>query len=67
MSSCRRFHADVHAGNLLLLEDGRVGFIDFGIVGRISDSVFQAVQELSAALAVGDSQGMAEAILPPCR
>ena len=29
------FHADVHAGNLLVLSDGRVGFIDFGIVGRI--------------------------------
>ena len=26
---------DVHAGNLLVLPDGRVGFIDFGIVGRI--------------------------------
>merc|ERR1712194_480124 len=26
------FHADVHAGNLLVLDDGRVGFIDFGIV-----------------------------------
>lgn len=26
-----KFHADVHAGNLLVLEDGRVGFIDFGI------------------------------------
>lgn len=25
------FHADVHAGNLLVLEDGRIGFIDFGI------------------------------------
>lgn len=34
------FHADVHAGNLLLLNDGRVGFIDFGIVGRISEKVF---------------------------
>jgi aarF domain-containing kinase len=26
-----RFHADVHGGNLLVLEDGRIGFIDFGI------------------------------------
>ena len=26
-----RFHADVHAGNLLVLEDGKIGFIDFGI------------------------------------
>ena len=29
------FHADVHAGNLLVLTDGRVAFIDFGIVGSI--------------------------------
>lgn len=25
------FHADVHAGNLLVLQDGKIGFIDFGI------------------------------------
>ena len=56
------FHADVHAGNLLLLDDGRVGFIDFGIVGRVSDNTFQAVNELSTALAVADYKGMAEAL-----
>lgn len=27
---CESFHADLHAGNLLVLPDGRVGFIDFG-------------------------------------
>lgn len=32
---CSFFHADVHGGNLLLLDDGRVAFIDFGIVGRL--------------------------------
>lgn len=37
------FHADVHAGNLLLLRDGRIGFIDFGIVGRISKQVWQGL------------------------
>ena len=45
-----------------MLDDGRVGFIDFGIVGRISDKVFQSVTELSTALAVGDTDGMAEAL-----
>ena len=45
-----------------LLEDGRVGFIDFGIVGRISEKVFRSVNELSSALAVGDSEGMAKAL-----
>lgn len=56
------FHADVHAGNLLVLEDGRVGFIDFGIVGRVSPKTFQAVNELSTSLAIGDYRGMAEAL-----
>merc|ERR1711865_1349695 len=56
------FHADVHAGNLLLLNDGRVGFIDFGIVGRVSANTFSAVNELSPALTVGDYEGMARAL-----
>jgi predicted unusual protein kinase regulating ubiquinone biosynthesis (AarF/ABC1/UbiB family) len=31
----RMFHGDAHAGNLLLLRDGRIGVIDWGIVGRL--------------------------------
>ena len=30
------FHADPHPGNLLFLPDGRIGLLDFGIVGRVS-------------------------------
>ncbi len=29
------FHGDVHAGNLFLLADGRIGILDWGIVGRL--------------------------------
>jgi ubiquinone biosynthesis protein len=29
------FHGDVHAGNLMLLPEGRIGVIDWGIVGRL--------------------------------
>lgn len=29
--ACETFHADVHAGNLWLLHDGRIGFLDFGM------------------------------------
>ena len=29
------FHGDVHAGNMLLLRDGRLGIVDWGIVGRL--------------------------------
>ena len=57
------FHADVHSGNLLVLDDGRVGFIDFGMVGRVGEKTFKAVSELSTALAIGDYEGMAKALL----
>lgn len=30
------FHADPHPGNLLVMEDGRVAFFDFGMTGRIT-------------------------------
>jgi predicted unusual protein kinase regulating ubiquinone biosynthesis (AarF/ABC1/UbiB family) len=45
------FHGDVHAGNILLLRDGRVGVIDWGIVGRLSeDSHFLLRRFIAAAL-----------------
>uniref|UniRef100_A0A7S0X116 ABC1 atypical kinase-like domain-containing protein n=1 Tax=Chlamydomonas leiostraca TaxID=1034604 RepID=A0A7S0X116_9CHLO len=56
------FHADVHAGNLLVLGDGRVGFLDFGIVGRISPVTWRAVEALVASLATGDYETMARAL-----
>ena len=31
------FHADPHPGNLFLLEGNRVAFIDFGMMGRVSE------------------------------
>ena len=41
--------ADVHGGNVLLLDDGRVGLIDFGIVGTLPENVYGAVVRLAAA------------------
>ncbi|HUL00106.1 MAG TPA: AarF/UbiB family protein, partial [Nitrospirota bacterium] len=31
------FHADPHPGNMFVLADGRLGFVDFGIMGRITE------------------------------
>jgi len=57
------FHADVHAGNLLILSDGRVAFIDFGIVGRISQTTWRAVEALLRATTTGDYKTMAKALV----
>ena len=43
---CGFFHADLHAGNLLLLEDGKVAFIDFGIIGRMEQKIWEALIDL---------------------
>ena len=55
--------ADVHAGNLLVLTDGRVGFIDFGIVGRIPPRVWTAIQDLALGFASNDWRAMAVALV----
>jgi len=57
------FHADVHAGNLLVLSDGRVGFIDFGIVGKISQPTWRAVEALLRATVAADYETMAKALV----
>jgi ubiquinone biosynthesis protein len=30
------FHADLHGGNFFLMDDGRIGLIDFGLMGNLS-------------------------------
>jgi len=61
--ACETFHADVHAGNLLVLRDGRVGFIDFGIVGRISPSTWVAVETFLTSIGSGQYNAMAAALV----
>ncbi|HEY1445396.1 MAG TPA: AarF/UbiB family protein [Acidimicrobiales bacterium] len=45
------FHGDIHAGNMMLLRDGRIGVIDWGIVGRLDPSTHRFfISLLSAAM-----------------
>ena len=37
------FHADPHPGNFLVLSNGRLGFVDFGVVGRIREDLLDAM------------------------
>ncbi|KAI3470976.1 hypothetical protein Pfo_027639 [Paulownia fortunei] len=61
--ACETFHADVHAGNLWLLRDGRIGFLDFGIVGRISPKTWGAMEVFLASLATEEYESMASSLI----
>jgi predicted unusual protein kinase regulating ubiquinone biosynthesis (AarF/ABC1/UbiB family) len=43
------FHGDAHAGNMLLLRDGRIGIVDWGIVGRLDPATHRFILRLLAA------------------
>lgn len=44
------FHADPHAGNIFALPDGRIGFMDFGIVGRVTPELRETMANTFLAL-----------------
>lgn len=53
------FHGDVHAGNLMMLDDGRIGFLDFGIIGRLSYERRRQIGEYLVSFATRDFQRLA--------
>ncbi len=40
------FHADPHPGNALVMHDGRVGLVDFGIVGYLDEETMMQIAHL---------------------
>lgn len=56
------FHGDVHAGNLMLLDDGTIGFLDFGIVGRFDERQKWMVTDYIVAFVSGDYPALARVI-----
>ncbi|MEO7733559.1 MAG: AarF/UbiB family protein [Kofleriaceae bacterium] len=56
------FHGDVHAGNLMLLDDDTIGFLDFGIVGRFDEKERYLVTDYMIAFASGNYRRLAEII-----
>lgn len=57
------FHGDVHAGNLMLLDDDTIGFLDFGIVGRFDERERYLVTDYMIAFASGNYKRLAEIIV----
>ena len=52
------FHADPHPGNVVYLPGNRIGMLDFGMVGRITDSRRDQLIDFLEALIHKDEAGM---------
>lgn len=50
-----RFHADLHPANLFVTPDGRICYLDFGIVGRTEPRQRIAIAQVLAATVYGDA------------
>lgn len=57
------FHADPHPGNLLVLDDGRLAFFDFGMVGRITPQLQAKMIDAFFHVVGKDPAGIAEDLI----
>lgn len=52
------FHADPHPGNIFVLTNGMLCFVDFGIVGRVSPEVMEIMANTFLSLINSDFDGL---------
>ena len=57
------FHSDPHPGNVMLLDSGRLGLIDFGSAGRLDAFERAAISDILLALRLRDPTLLREAAL----
>jgi len=57
------FHADPHPGNFFILPGERIAFIDFGMIGRVSEVRRQQIMKLLQALLQNDADGLCTILL----
>ncbi len=57
------YHADPHPGNLLVMDQCRIGLLDCGMVGRIDERLHEAVGEILVALSDLDAEHMTTMIV----
>jgi predicted unusual protein kinase regulating ubiquinone biosynthesis (AarF/ABC1/UbiB family) len=57
------FHADPHPGNLLVMNDGRLAFFDFGMVGRITAKLQSKMIDAFFHVVAKDPAGIAQDLI----
>jgi ubiquinone biosynthesis protein len=56
------FHADPHPGNFFVEDDGRIGLIDFGMVGEVDAALRAQLAQLLLALAERDADALVDCL-----
>jgi ubiquinone biosynthesis protein len=57
------YHADPHPGNLVLIADGTIGLLDFGMVGRIDERVREDIESMLLAIVTQDAQMLTSLVM----
>lgn len=60
------YHADPHPGNILVMQDGTLGIMDCGMVGRIDEGMREGVEEILISVATADAQMLATTLMRLC-
>jgi ubiquinone biosynthesis protein len=58
-----RFHGDPHPGNVLVLDDGSLGLIDFGVTGRLDTFERSSVFQMLLAIRLGQPSLLYESLV----
>ncbi len=54
------FHADPHPGNIFVMPDGRIGLVDFGIVGWLTPDIMESIAAALVALVKKDFDALVD-------
>ncbi|MFP6669309.1 MAG: AarF/ABC1/UbiB kinase family protein [Pirellulales bacterium] len=57
------YHADPHPGNIVLLKGNAIGLLDFGMVGRIDESLREDLERILAAIVSQDAEALSSLIM----
>ena len=57
------YHADPHPGNFFVLDGGRIGLMDFGMVGRLDEATKRVLLRIALAVIRRDTDRLVDALI----
>jgi ubiquinone biosynthesis protein len=57
------YHGDPHPGNLVVMPDGAIGLLDFGMVGRLDEQLREDIEDMLIAIVSQDPQQLTSLVM----